>query len=114
MHIPLGYQDSNLEWLNQNQLCCQLHHTPITRHFVLISRESRTSFRAEEEITKPLPVFYKPAGQKLFSASDRATRACPGPMVATSLAGRLRGSYPAHGHLSAEQLDRLVQRRTDM
>ncbi|CDZ91910.1 hypothetical protein RHRU231_890008 [Rhodococcus ruber] len=25
----LGYQDSNLEWLNQNQLCCQLHHTPM-------------------------------------------------------------------------------------
>src|SRR5512132_4730089 len=25
----LGYQDSNLEWLNQNQLCCQLHHTPL-------------------------------------------------------------------------------------
>ena len=27
--ILLGYQDSNLEWLNQNQLCCQLHHTPL-------------------------------------------------------------------------------------
>lgn len=26
--LVLGYQDSNLEWLNQNQLCCQLHHTP--------------------------------------------------------------------------------------
>src|SRR6476619_3559550 len=25
---PLGYQDSNLEQLNQNQPCCQLHHTP--------------------------------------------------------------------------------------
>lgn len=29
--LQLGYQDSNLEWLNQNQLCCQLHHTPMTR-----------------------------------------------------------------------------------
>ena len=28
----LGYQDSNLEWLNQNQLCCQLHHTPLGTH----------------------------------------------------------------------------------
>lgn len=27
---PLGYQDSNLEWLNQNQQCCRLHHTPMT------------------------------------------------------------------------------------
>ena len=26
---PLGYQDSNLEWMNQNHLCCQLHHTPV-------------------------------------------------------------------------------------
>ena len=26
---PLGYQDSNLEWMNQNHLCCQLHHTPL-------------------------------------------------------------------------------------
>src|SRR5699024_1262932 len=26
--ILLGYQDSNLEQLNQNQPCCQLHHTP--------------------------------------------------------------------------------------
>lgn len=25
----LGCLDSNQEWLNQNQLCCQLHHTPI-------------------------------------------------------------------------------------
>ena len=25
----LGYQDSNLEWLYQKQLCCQLHHTPM-------------------------------------------------------------------------------------
>ena len=24
----LGYQDSNLERMNQNHLCCQLHHTP--------------------------------------------------------------------------------------
>src|SRR5258708_4140128 len=24
----LGYQDSNLEQLNQNQSCCRLHHTP--------------------------------------------------------------------------------------
>ena len=28
----LGYQDSNLEWLNQNQLCCQLHHTPLAAY----------------------------------------------------------------------------------
>src|SRR6185369_17534456 len=28
----LGYQDSNLEWLNQNQLCCQLHHTPLATY----------------------------------------------------------------------------------
>jgi hypothetical protein len=25
----LGCLDSNQEWLNQNQLCCQLHHIPI-------------------------------------------------------------------------------------
>ena len=25
----LGCLDSNQEWLNQNQLCCQLHHTPM-------------------------------------------------------------------------------------
>ena len=25
----LGYQDSNLDRLNQNQVCCQLHHTPM-------------------------------------------------------------------------------------
>lgn len=24
----LGYLDSNQEWMNQNHLCCQLHHTP--------------------------------------------------------------------------------------
>jgi len=24
----LGYLDSNQEQLNQNQPCCQLHHTP--------------------------------------------------------------------------------------
>src|ERR1700754_1067276 len=28
----LGYQESNLEWLNQNQLCCQLHHTPLAAY----------------------------------------------------------------------------------
>src|SRR4029077_12939879 len=28
----LGYQDSNLEWLNQNQLCCQLNHTPLAAY----------------------------------------------------------------------------------
>ena len=27
----LGYLDSNQEWMNQNHLCCQLHHTPIGR-----------------------------------------------------------------------------------
>ena len=31
-HVPrhrwLGYQDSNLERMNQNHQCCQLHHTP--------------------------------------------------------------------------------------
>ncbi len=26
--ITLGYLDSNQEQLNQNQPCCQLHHTP--------------------------------------------------------------------------------------
>lgn len=31
----LGYQDSNLEWLYQKQLCCQLHHTPMTLAFGL-------------------------------------------------------------------------------
>lgn len=25
----LGYLDSNQEWMNQNHLCCQLHHTPM-------------------------------------------------------------------------------------
>ena len=25
----LGYLDSNQEQLNQNQPCCQLHHTPM-------------------------------------------------------------------------------------
>ena len=30
----LGYQDSNLEQLNQNQSCCQLHHTPWRIAFV--------------------------------------------------------------------------------
>ena len=44
----LGYQDSNLEWLNQNQLCCQLHHTPlgITR-FVLTSLATGDNFSGE-------------------------------------------------------------------
>src|SRR5699024_10458155 len=27
--VQLAYQDSNLERLNQNQLCCQLHHRPL-------------------------------------------------------------------------------------
>src|SRR6185295_2943681 len=36
----LGYQDSNLEWLNQNQLCCQLHHTPLATR----NRRSRALF----------------------------------------------------------------------
>src|SRR6478672_9313258 len=26
--ISLGYEDSNLEQLDQKQPCCQLHHTP--------------------------------------------------------------------------------------
>ena len=29
MSLSLGYLDSNQEWMNQNHLCCQLHHTPI-------------------------------------------------------------------------------------
>src|SRR5205823_11081055 len=33
----LGYQDSNLEWLNQNQLCCQLHHTPLAALKLLVA-----------------------------------------------------------------------------
>src|SRR5665647_3156542 len=28
VRVTLGYQDSNLDELNQNQSCCQLHHTP--------------------------------------------------------------------------------------
>jgi DNA-binding SARP family transcriptional activator len=36
----LGYQDSNLEWLNQNQLCCQLHHTPLAAY----NRRSQATF----------------------------------------------------------------------
>ena len=41
--FPLGYQDSNLEWLNQNQLCCQLHHTPMTRPGCPARAEKRVS-----------------------------------------------------------------------
>jgi hypothetical protein len=36
----LGYQDSNLEWLNQNQLCCQLHHTPLADLKLLVKRSA--------------------------------------------------------------------------
>ena len=30
----LGYQDSNLDQLNQNQSCCRLHHTPSDVHHI--------------------------------------------------------------------------------
>ncbi len=47
---PLGYQDSNLEWLNQNQLCCQLHHTPMTWAFGSSLAAAAPSFRPRKRV----------------------------------------------------------------
>jgi hypothetical protein len=52
--FPLGYQDSNLEWLNQNQLCCQLHHTPMACPDVLRG-EAEAVVRTEENNSKAHP-----------------------------------------------------------
>ena len=31
LEVKLPRKDSNLEWLDQNQLCCQLHHGVVMR-----------------------------------------------------------------------------------
>lgn len=41
----LGCLDSNQEWLNQNQLCCQLHHIPIWQAWQLRKVVRRTPDR---------------------------------------------------------------------
>ncbi len=46
----LGYLDSNQERMNQNHLCCQLHHTPITRSIFYAYSSEKTSKRTPNRI----------------------------------------------------------------
>ena len=46
----LGYLDSNQERMNQNHLCCQLHHTPITRSISYAYSSEKTSKRTPNRI----------------------------------------------------------------
>ncbi len=60
----LGCLDSNQEQLNQNQPCCQLHHTPSAPHPEAGIRADATRERAEKRV-------YPTAGVTMYDTEQK-------------------------------------------
>ena len=95
----LGYLDSNQEQLNQNQPCCQLHHTPpVTteiwadrQQYLTVTRSPGRSLRVREATTQ------SPIRSRLIAAAVRAPKPaaiiiCVGPGATESPAAYTPGT----------------------
>ena len=90
--MQLGYQDSNLEWLNQNQLCCQLHHTPLAT----CNRWSQAILRPDDQLSGNWPVMPGRRADYQRFRVDFSRAVCGGRRVVTA------GSQTRQAALAAE------------